>query len=226
MATYLQWMALHWDNLSERLPEMQRHYTDLARAQGSAHMRMPGNVAVMQTGWAMMLEFFRDIGVLSEDDRALWNDIGWGTFLKIGGEQHAMIVEENPVDMYLEALQEMFAQGTIYLVHRDQMDIIPDGEADRSWPKHRIPTAMHIGWYDDRFWYLIPRGTYQAVWRFYAAMGKVFPDSDRGLHTKLNERGMLLVQDAAHLTYRMPSGSKTRVLRLHIPGSENVSENL
>jgi hypothetical protein len=170
----------------------------------------------MQTGWALMLEFLEHMGALNAEERAFWHDIGWGVLLRIGNAQHEMIHEENPVEMFLSTLQQIFAQGKAYLRHRD--DEITNTPEANCWPKTRAVQCELLGWYDSQFWYLLPKPTYNAVSRFCRDGGVVFPDSERGLGVKLVEQKISLPQGDRN-TYRMPftDNSKPRVWRLHIP---------
>ncbi|MDY6877343.1 MAG: CHC2 zinc finger domain-containing protein [Chloroflexota bacterium] len=213
MGGYVLWLAERWEELEERLPERLMEYTERARGEGQ-HLRMPGNVATMYLGMELGLEYAEVTGAIDGDTRVAMGETGWGVLLGIGEQQHQVVAEEKPVEMYISALEQMFAQGTVFLRHRER-------------PKQRAGTAELLGWYDEQYWYLLPKAAYNAVWQFYRCSGVVFPDSERGVRVKLLEQGVLRPQggDGRH-TYRLRvEEGMPRVLRLVRPVAEGVGSS-
>ncbi len=219
MAGYVTWLAEWWDEVEKRLPARLLEYTERARTEGQ-HLRMPRNVATMFIGMEMGLKYARSVGALSQDDLEALSQTGWAVLMGIGEQQHQVVAEERPVDMYLSALEQMFAQGTVYLRNKDLPDIV-----EQVWPEQRTATSELLGWYDDRFWYLLPKAAYNAVWQFYRCSGVVFPDSERGIRVKLLEEKLLLPNED-RFTYRLRIGeSLPRVLRIARPDVKGDSLN-
>ena len=172
---------------------------------------MPGNVATMFVGFEMGLIYAQEVGALSETGAEALREDGWRELLGIGEEQHRVVAGENPVELYLDALEQMMAVGVIYLRHKN----FP-GEGEKIRPKQKTLAAEFLGWYDDNFWYLLQKVTYNAVVQFYRAGGTVFPDTVQGVRTKLDEQGLLLRQGERY-TYLLRVGSERyRVLRIAI----------
>lgn len=220
MAGYLLWLAERWADLEGPLREKQRRYMEAARAEGE-HLRMPGNVATMFLGFEMGLTYAQEVGALSEAGAQALREDGWRELLGIGEEQHRVVAGENPVELYLDALEQMLAMGVIYLRHKDFPDV---GEKIR--PKQKTLSAEFLGWYDDNFWYLLPKAAYNSVVQFYRAGGTVFPDSVHGVKTKLDEQGLLLRQ-GGRFTYRLRTGNEQpRVLRIAFAKRFEVMENI
>ena len=215
MTGYLVWLAEQYDTLATALPERMFHYTEAARAEG-VHLRMPANVATLFVGYELGLDFARSLAVLDADTHTALRQEGWTTLLDLAARQTAMVVEEKPVELYLSALEQMLAVGAVYLRHR----VTPD-ESATMWPVARAVAAEFLGWYDDRYYYLLPKVAYGAVWRFYRASGVVFPDTERGVREKLLEQHLLFPQhdsQADRFTYRLPQGAEQpRVLRIARP---------
>jgi hypothetical protein len=185
-------------------------------------MRLPANVAVVFLGFEMGLEYAKAIGVLNEEQFEALRDECWDLLLNIGNQQHQVVVEAQPVDMYMSALQQMLAQGTAYLRHRD-------GGTAPDWPpvERRTASAAFLGWYDAKYLYLIPDTSFSTIWQFYRAGGVVFPDSERGLRAKLRERGMLHTNESegnkGTWLFRTADGV-VRVLRIVRPLEEENTD--
>ena len=224
MAGYVTWLAERWEELKRELPERRLELMEKARSAGQ-HLRMPGNVATVYLGLEMGLRYAREVGAVDESMATALKETGWALLIGIGEQQHQATKEEKPVELYLNALQQMFAQGVIFL--RDKR-IHDEGGAELVWPEGRVVTAEMLGWYDETFCYLLPDVAYKSVQRFYQASGRVFPDSERGVRVKLDEQEKLLCQ-ADRKTYILRIGeSRHRVLRMYrqhllgeLPGDEN-----
>ena len=184
---------------------------------------MPGNVAVMFLGFEMGLEFAAEIGALEGTAMDELRIEGWKTLMNLGQQQHMVVAEEKPADMYMRALEQMMASGVVYLKNKTMPETM-------TLPGKFSPMAEHVGWYDEFYFYLLPEVAYGTVWQFYRTTGIVFPDSERGVRVKLQEQGLLQGQDG-RTTYRLPlpDGSRPRVLRitraLEKTGPDGAREN-
>jgi hypothetical protein len=107
----------------------------------------------------------------------------------------------------------MLAVGAVHLRHRETPDT-----SDTIWPVNRTVQSEFLGWYDEYYYYLLPKIAFGAVWRFYRAGGVVFPDTERGVREKLLEQHLLFPQPdsrADRYTYRLTLGADApRVLRI------------
>lgn len=205
---YLLWLAERYPQLQSDLPERLFRYTDAARSEG-AHLRMPANVAAMFLGAEMGLEYALHTGALDQAAHDRLRSDAWSTLLALGNRQNSMVVEEKPVEMYLAALEQMLAQGACYLRHKDA----PDDDA-RCLPVRRTPVAEFLGWYDEFFWYLLPKVSFGAVWRFYRSTGVAFPDTERGVREKLLEQKLLFPQGDRYSCRVRIGEDLPRVLRI------------
>ena len=212
MSGYLNWLAGQYDQLAADLPERLYRYTEVARSEG-AHLRSPANVATLFIGYELGIDYARSVGALTDAEHAAQRDAGWQTLLDLAAKQNAMVVEEKPVELYLTALEQMLAVGAVHLRHRATPD-----ESLTVWPVNRTPQSEFLGWYDDYYYYLLPKVAFGAVWRFYRAAGVVFPDTERGVREKLLEQHLLFPQPdgrSDRYTYRLSLGAdQPRVLRI------------
>jgi DNA primase len=211
MAGYVLWLAEQYDTLKQDLPERLLDYTEAARARG-AHLRMPNNVATLFLGWEMFLNYAQHVGALEVDYDDL-RELGWSVLVALGDAQQVTAQEEKPVDMYISALSELIAQGSVYLRHREYPEIeektLPTGQ-------HKAVGAEFLGWHDDQYLYLIPGVTFKTINLFYRGRGVVFPDTERGVKVKMKEEGLLFPTERSQKTflYQMPLDGRPWVLRI------------
>ena len=223
MAGYVTWLSEHYEELQERLPGEMLTYTERAREAGR-HLRMPANVATMYIGLETGLRYACEVGAVSEDDAEAIKEFGWSILVGIGEQQHQVVSEEKPVEMYLDAIEQMLATGHVFMKHKDYPD-----NADRFMPESRAAQSELIGWYDWQFWYLLPKVAYKRVWEFYRSSGVMFPDSERGVRVKLLEDKLLLPQGdrfSYRLRYGLENDQRARVLRIARDTSESDSDTL
>ncbi|MFH1602909.1 MAG: DUF927 domain-containing protein [Pseudomonadota bacterium] len=222
MVGYLQWLSGRWDELEDTLKERHLRYTETARHNAGAHLRMPGNVGTMFVGWDLFLEYAAQAGALDDERADALREEGWAALLEIGEYQHSMVREENPVEIFITSLQQLFAQGQVYLRHKDSES--SDTPDQNCWPRSRAVQCELLGWYDELYWYLLPQSAFNAVAQFCRRGGTLFPDASWGLRAKLAETNILLKQ-GERFTYRMPftDSSKPRVWRIQRP-TDNADE--
>lgn len=225
MAGYLLWLAGQMEELERVLPLRLLDYTEMARERGS-HLRMPMNVASLFVGWELGLQYAKTSGALDAEQYEDFRQLGWDVLISLGEAQMSVAQEEKPVELYLSAIEQLLATGSVYLKHRHHPDI-----AERYYPTERMSNAEMIGWYgndeadssgyrDSRYWYLIPGATFKAVVSFYRGSGVVFPDTARGIKVKLLEQRLLLPSPGRGYDYQIKP-DWPRVLRVIRPGSES-----
>ena len=170
------------------------------------------------------LAYAQEVGVVSPYDAKAIKKFGWSILVGIGEQQHQVVSEEKPVEMYLDAIEQMLATGHVFMKHKDQPD-----NAERFMPESRAAQSEMIGWYDWQFWYLLPKVAYKRVWEFYRSSGVMFPDSERGVRVKLLEDKLLLPQGdrfSYRLRYGLENDQRARVLRIARDTSESDSDTL
>lgn len=223
MAAYIMWLAGQYDELQKTIPGKIREYEDTIRGSQS-HKRSPGNTAKLFLGFEMGVEFAVEVGAISRQDGDDLLSSGLATLIEIGSVQDFTTAEEDPVTLYMTAIQQMIDQGTCYLRNKDKPGedglIIPEMLRPRpsiSYPstmeRVTLPQEGFLGWYDDQYYYLMADAAYNAVCQFYKRRSQLFPDSARGIKSKLKEKGISQPSAAGQrLEYQMGDGR--RVLRL------------
>ncbi|CAG0933584.1 DNA primase [Thermoflexales bacterium] len=214
MAGYVLWIAGQIDDLAKRLPLLQSELTERARQDGGSHLRLPANLATLYIGFKMFMDFAVSVGAMVEEDALALGSVAWNVFIGLGGRQQEVALEEKPVEMYFGALEQMFAQGIAFLRHKDAAEI-----DERAWPSAAVRTVNceFLGWYDDRYWYLLPRVAFNSVYGFYKRSGTVFPDTERGVRVKMLERKLLYPNKDRFTSVLRVGQSTVRVLMVARP---------
>jgi hypothetical protein len=167
----------------------------------------------MGVGWEMLINFIHSTGIIDQEQRDGWLKLGWDVLVAIGAQQDEEVNrEEDPVQMYLDGLEQLILQGRVFLRHRDHPD---DVEFDRPTLAHRANNAEMLGWYDDMYYYLMDDPTYNTIVSFYRQGNRTFPDSARGIKVKLLECGLLHADPSSTFKHRMRIGDMSpNVLRI------------
>ena len=212
MAGYIEWLAPQLADLPAQLATRRDELTRLAGRE-MQHLRSPMNVSTLYIGWEMAMRYAHDLGVLDATGLTEWLDYGWQVLTAVGNEQDVYINrEEDPIKMYFEAIDQMLLQGTIYLRHRTDHT---NAAMDKPTIGERIANAAFIGWYDKKYWYLLDIPAFNAVRTFHRTGGTTFPDSTRGIKTKMLEQGLLLPDPSDRYRHRLTIGNdQPRVLRI------------
>ena len=199
------------------------HQGGAAREEG-AHLRMPVNMATLFIGWDLGLQYALHVGAIDGARHGALRELGWSTLLGLGEAQRAVAEEERPVEMYMNAISELLAQGSIYLKHRHHQE---DAHREHPIAANRMANAEPIGYYgnddsdaasyvDSQYWYLSPGVTYRVVATFYHSSGGTFPDTPHGIKAKLREQRLLFPASGRSFDYQL-SPDLPRVLRILRP---------
>jgi hypothetical protein len=223
MAAYVLWLSPQMSRLEKELPIEFLRLTEKARSDAGSHLRLPANIATMFIGLKMGMTFAHEIGALDAEQLEAELELGWNLLVSMGERQHEVAAEEKPVEMYFNALEQLFASGAAYLRHKDN----PTDDATNGHPQFPIPglqaiKATFLGWYDEKYWYLLPNDAFNAVYQYYRSSGALFPDSERGVRVKLLEQKKLLPQSKSgdRYTCRLRLSGldyQPRTLRVHKP---------
>lgn len=135
-----------------------------------------GADAIIHPGTSIKDKVRYEAGVLS-DMQPYWAQGVEIIFDHSEGQRQA-IAEEQPVDMFLNALAEMNAVGTILIGN------IQNGATDE------LSDDRRIGYADADYIYLLPGVTYAAVQRHFQSQGNTFPIGKSQLWNRLVEAGI------------------------------------
>ena len=128
-------------------------------------------------------------------------------------QQRAMIADE-PVGMFLRAVDELTASGKGYIPHIKNIS----GEY--------VPPPDLLGYQDDHFYYLIPGTVYGAVQRHYSEQGQTFPIGKTMLWQRLLEAGKLIPGSDGRIDQKKMIGKdRPRIIQL-MKDAPNSAPNL
>jgi hypothetical protein len=136
---------------------------------------------------------------------------------------------EDPVAMYISAIEQMASQAQIYLRHKDKPEqddfVFPAALRPKQLingnEQSRLGNAEMLGWYDETYWYLMPQAAFNRVADFYRKGMVVFPDTERGLRKKLIERGLSVPGADGRMAYQVWIGEESHwVLRIKLSANK------
>lgn len=178
MQGYIKWLMQQTDELPERLHEMfLAHRVRAAKLMPDQHGRSPETVAHIMIGYELMLNYMRDIGLLTTEECRAESARAWRIVVENSRSQNSDLMDERPSRMFLTAIGELLA------THAANVRDLRTTGGD-------IPKEM-IGYCDAMFYYLLPNAAYRAVARLCTDQGFAFPITMKMLYKQLREDGIL-----------------------------------
>ena len=201
MSGYIQWIAGRLDALKETLPQ---RYRDLrAQAQTNAgHAREPGQVAHLQLGLEMFLEFAVDAEAITREEADNLLAGAWAALLRLATEHARDLQVTTPATRFLSLLVEGIASKRGYLTARDGGT--PGDPLAWGWEKfakfdassgntyteiRHLPGATQLGAVDESWLYLTPSVAHSFVAGAARASDEQFPADLDTLLRRLAEAG-------------------------------------
>jgi hypothetical protein len=223
MAAFLARLAPHYDQVRTALPA--EYATLRARALAAdGHPRTPGVVADLALGLNYFLGFAKEAGAITAAEEAeLWGK-GWAALLEAAAEQAADIAGQDPARRFLRLLAAVLSSGRAHLAARDGGE--PEGPASCGWRLEGAgpanvpagcwrPQGRLVGWLDGDDVFLDPESAYAEAQRLGGDQGEQLTLSQRQLHKRLNESGLLASREGKKLTTRRTlQGAERPVLHL------------
>jgi hypothetical protein len=227
MAGYIQWIAQRLETLQEPLPH---RYHDLrAKAQtGAGHAREPGQVAHLQLGLQLLLEFAVEIGSITPGAADTLLADTWAALFRLATEHAGDQQGATPVTRFVTLLAEGIASKRGYLVAKDggtpgdptawgwehvpRLD--PSGNTHRDL---RHPAgAVLLGAVDESWLYLTPSVAHAFAASAARASDEQFPADLDTLLRRLAEAGVIATQEGGkRRTVKVRLGSvEPRVIKL------------
>jgi hypothetical protein len=185
MCGYIEWLIPQMEELPDMLSKEFFYVRDKFQ-KVSAHGRLGEAVSWITVAFEMMLKYFKDVGICSEDECKELLNRTEETMLKLILKQNSLINEEKPVDIFVKIFNELIISGKVKVESlnnkKSQDDIFHTGEC--------------IGWEDDNFYYLRPSATYNCTNKFLASRSEKFPVSERTLWKQLDEAGFIQIEES------------------------------
>jgi hypothetical protein len=228
LAGYIRWLAGNMDRVRHDYgPAAMKLRADLQSA--GTHARTPDALAGIGVAWRLWIRYARETGYLTkEQGHMLWHRV-WAALLELARSQADHLVQENPVQRFLDLLAACIASGAAHVAGpagdepstpeawgwRER--IIGTGEYTRQeWQ----PQGKCVGWLDESGLYLEPSAAYQAVQQFGSSAGSSLTVSAPTLWKRMDEAGLLRSTDLAvretRLVRRTFAGARRKVLHLRL----------
>jgi len=184
MRGYVLWLLKQADGMPARLHDLFLQYReDIHRDSSGQHDRAPETVACILIGYAMMLNYFRDVGVFDTATAAKMLGHAREKLMNASRKQARDMESEKPTRIFLDNLAELLNSKQVAL-----KDLTTEDAKDPP------PTERMIGYMDAEYYYLLPNVAFGAVQKLCREQGQEFPVSLKALYKHLRTDGIL--QDA------------------------------
>ncbi len=189
MRGYILWLLKQADGMPERLHGLFLKYReDIRRDSSGQHDRAPETVACILIGYTMMLNYMRDLGVISGDEAVKMLVHARGKLMESSRKQARDMESEKPTRIFLDGLAELMNSKQVAVKDLTSVDA-----------KDPPPTERMIGYMDAEYYYLLPNVAFGAVQKLCREQGTEFPVSLKALFKHLRTDGVLqgIAQDGA-----------------------------
>jgi hypothetical protein len=195
MAEYVQWIAGREDPAAWAAPRHQ----ELRAKVTAAHRRTPDITAGLMLGVDAFLQFALDIGAIDEVQSR--KDAAWRALVAGAGAQSQELRDEDPVELFLDAVPTVLASGRAHLASRDGRAPLCDASAF-GWQQRQhgdemvwVPQGRTIGWVANAQIWLLPDAAIGEVNAMLREQGRGIPIARRALGLRLREAGRLVEHD-------------------------------
>ncbi|MEE8114925.1 MAG: bifunctional DNA primase/polymerase [Nitrososphaerales archaeon] len=215
-AGFIQWLAPQYETIRRNLQKELRELRKTA-SKDELHRRTPDIVANLAIGWRLFLDYAKDVGAITAEQRQeLW-DRGWNALGEGAAAQQEQQATDEPTQQFLAMLKAAITSGKAHVASPDGCE--PDNPKAWGWREgYDYPTSQgsRIGWVDGDDLYLEPTAAYAAAQTMARASGGSLATSDATLRKRLKERNLLRSTKENRLTVRkMLGGVRHNVLHLH-----------
>ena len=191
MRGYILWLLKQTDGMPSRLHDLFLQYReDIHKDSAGQHDRAPETVACILIGYAMMLNYFRDLGLFDTKTAGKMLAHAREKLMDTSKKQARDMESEKPTRIFLDSLEELLASKQVALKDLteqprtdDKGNVIP--------AKDPPPNERMIGYMDADYYYLLPGVAFGAVQKLCREQGQEFPVSLKALYKHLRTDGIL-----------------------------------
>ena len=181
MRGYILWLLKQADGMPERLHSLFLQYReDIHKDSAGQHDRAPETVACILIGYALMLNYFRDLGLFDTETAGKMLTHARARLLDTSRKQARDMESEKPTRIFLDSLAELLSSKQAALKDLTMEDA-----------KDPPPTERMIGYMDADYYYLLPNVAFGAVQKLCREQGQEFPVSLKALYKHLRTDGIL-----------------------------------
>ena len=202
MGAYILWLKDNREKIVADFPALFRDFRAAAANDGT-HKKLPEQVAFLAFGLHLATSFFRDCGIINDDESEKINNEGWQTFIKLSERQQQRITDENPVDRFFDILQ------TLLIQHNARLEPLPTFEG------FSIGAGDRIGYFDDKYIYLLSVAAVHCVKTFSSKEGDHFPLGKNAFFAMLKSKKIIEPSPKGDSTIFLKiDGKSVRVLKI------------
>lgn len=210
MSGYITWLGGNDEKKENRLRAMfLENRTAAAERIGEAGYRSVEAVAHLITALTTMAAYFAAVGAIEREQTAALIDLAWDVLVEVAQRQGKDVSEQKPTAQFLRIVGELLQSARFKC-------LAPDEQSN---------SINVLGYMDTNTYYFFPETLYQAVSKFCADQGTVFPVSLPQLRKQLVDEGKITA-DMASKSKRI-RGRVTRYLwipRALIDGDRETGE--
>lgn len=164
-----------------------------ASSQG-IHGRLVEASVLLHIGLEFGLKYAESVGAIEAAQKKQLLEQGWGLFLSAANEQGLKVNEVKATTRFITIISQLLANHSIYckeLQGTRELNLAPQN-------------GIHVGWYDNNYYYFLPDPLYNAVSLFLSKQGEQFPISSSTLWQELGNEGL------SHTETSLDNGKKRR----------------
>ncbi|MGC1379305.1 MAG: CHC2 zinc finger domain-containing protein [Anaerolineales bacterium] len=121
MSLYVQYLAEHWERISETFPSMVDAASQVTRQAGGLQNRLPDAYGVLSAAQEVALRCFQGLGLVSPAEADKLIEENNAALLEIIRSQAEQVAAESPVRKFFTALTALLEQRKVYLAPRTKL---------------------------------------------------------------------------------------------------------
>ena len=184
MQEYIKWIMCNEDRIKEKAKSMFEEFR--ARQNNEVLGRINDSVNIMEIGFSLIMDFWKDYGIIDEQNYKQWNDFAKVELEKLITNQKDEVENANPINMFYSGLEELFRTNRIYVVD------YKDGKKVTGYNGGR-----KVGYIDteNKLYYFHDKTIYDEVRAFYGGKNGDFEISRLDLWRLLDSKNLLFRND-------------------------------
>jgi hypothetical protein len=216
MASYIDWLRPQIEDIQSLFIE-RFHVLRAEFQQDNCHAKSPEQIAYLTFALEVAFKWMIEKEVITETQSKKMLLESRKVF-KSSIESHTSLLKtETPTHKYIEILSTLIVQEKIHL--RELFGSTEVGSnrlgGQQIGGQFSKETSVHIGYFNDKYFYLFPKGTYKEIVTFSASTGQHFSTGERTILKMLKEEGILIPRGKNN-TYTLNDveGKNPTVMRL------------
>ena len=206
MRGYILWLLKKADGLPDKLHGLFLQFRESVRRESEGqHDRAPETVACILIGYAMMLRYMQEQGVLTQLEAEQMLIHARKQLLAASKRQGETMASEKPTRIYLDSLGELISSGRVAVRDLTEEKI-----------REAVPAEKMIGYVDQDYYYLFSQVAFGAVQALCREQGIEFPVTLKALYKHLKTDGVLPRGD----------GDPTRTKRFNLGDGKTVVQRV